>query len=119
MEKIDFELFDSDGYPSEKALEFLENYANFNDVHEIIEMVERLWWMPDWGLRKKKPFTEIYANGKFRQYTYHMSTAGWSGNEDLIYSLKKNFIFWTYWWKTERGGHYTFRFPYKKLKDEK
>jgi len=41
------------------------------------------------------------------KYTLH--TAGWSGNEDIINAMRKNYIFWVlYWEQSNRGGHYIF-----------
>jgi len=40
---------------------------------------------------------------------YHISTAGWSGNEEVIASLRDNQVFWLmYWYQERRGGHYIF-----------
>lgn len=112
MKEISFELFEEEGhYPTEELLNFIEDYNNFDNVHEIIDLIGQVWWMPDWGITRKKPFTQkLY---KTRVFTYYMSTGGWSGNESLIYSLKQNFIFWMHFYNYRRGGHYTFRFPVK------
>lgn len=45
-----------------------------------------------------------------------LSTAGWSGNEEIIKALKRNRIFWSMFWaKSERGGHYTFEIDFSQL----
>ena len=103
------EYLDNQGYPTDEFLDYLSDWEKFEDVFEIIELIETYWWMPDWGLTRKKPYTERFTNQ--RVFTYHMSTGGWSGNESLIYALKKNVLFWVYWRNTRCGGHYTFRFP--------
>lgn len=100
---------DEEGYPTDEFLDYLSDYNNFKNVHEIIEIIESVWWMPDWGLTRKQPFTDkVY---KTRVFTYFMSTGGWSGNESIIYALKSNFLFWNFWKTIRIGGHYTFRFP--------
>ena len=103
------EYLDSEGYPTDELLEYIEDYNNFKNYQEILDIIEKVWWMPDWGLRKKKPYTERLT--KQRVYTYYMSTGGWSGNESLINALKRNVLFWMYWRASRVGGHFTFRFP--------
>jgi hypothetical protein len=44
--------------------------------------------------------------------TFHVSTGGWSGNEEIIGAMQDNFICWTQCWKNHsRGGHYIFELP--------
>lgn len=66
--------------------------------YPYFEFVKSIWWSADWGFREEKG-------------GYYLSTAGWSGNEQIIEAMQSNFIFWSMWWQsTRRGGHYIFRF---------
>jgi len=111
MKDYNFDLLDDEGYPTDEYLDFLADYKNFENYQEVLELIEKTWWMPDWGLYKKKPFTDKLT--KNRYFTYYMSTGGWSGNESIINSLEKNFMFMIYWRQSRVGGHYKFRFPVK------
>jgi hypothetical protein len=43
---------------------------------------------------------------------YHVSTCGWSGNEDIIEAMQTNSVFWMVCWQEHRrGGHYVFMLP--------
>ena len=43
-------------------------------------------------------------------WLYHVSTGGWSGNEEILSSLQNNSMFWLMcWMQSKRGGHYQFK----------
>lgn len=94
----DMVLLDANGYPTDEAIQQIENWAA-SDPAGLIEFVREIWWMPDWGFELK---------GK-RVLRLELHTGGWSGNESIINALNKT-IFWMMCWeKTIRGGHYYFR----------
>ena len=86
-------------YPTDDELEKIESWNVFESLdnyHAFMNYVRELWTYPDWGWKKDED-------------TYNISTGGWSGNEEIIQSMKKSRIFWIlYWQQTQRGGHYTF-----------
>ena len=91
-------LHDETGnYPSEEALEFIKNFDCLKyGCLALAEFIEQVWWAPEWGYSMK--------GNKL-----HLSTGGWSGNEEIISAMKDNFSFWwTCWEQTRRGGHYIF-----------
>lgn len=97
------ELLDSEGYPTDEALQKISNYPikSNEDVLALLALVKEIWWMPDWGWTEKRKY-----RGKIN---FHISTGGWSGNESLIYAMKDNLRFWAFHWKQSRaGGHYIF-----------
>lgn len=99
-------MIDDDGYPTERALKRVASWPikSRRDATELLAFVESLWAYPEY-------FRAPSGRGRL----YHVSTAGWSGNESLIDALGRNFIFWSLaFYKHQRGGHYVFdlgRFP--------
>jgi hypothetical protein len=96
---------DEDGYPTDEFLEWVKSY----DVVEgsgfwFIQEVLSEWW-PDgeYGVRVQR---------KYRgERKVHVSTWGWSGNEELIAAMQGNMMFWVlHYYAHQVGGHYTFRF---------
>ena len=92
-------LHDETGdYPSDEALEFIEKFdCSEYGCMVLAKFIEEAWWASEWGYKMK---------GK----TLHLSTGGWSGNEDIIRALRNNFLFWSMcWYQSNRGGHYIFK----------
>lgn len=94
------DLLDVDGYPTDEALEIIKRWPIFQ-YKELFEFIHGLWYMREWGWREEA------IEGGIR---YSISTAGWSGNEDLIHALEHNHNFaWEMtWYQSRRGGHYIF-----------
>lgn len=43
---------------------------------------------------------------------FHVSTGGWSGNEEILGAMQENWTFWAVCWhEHRRGGHYIFELP--------
>lgn len=91
---------DQDGYPEESELQKIKEW-DYKDIPNLMLYVEERWQYADSGYFKVVPH-------KGRD-EYHLSTAGWSGNESIIEALHENLMFWSLcWMKSERGGHYVF-----------
>ena len=84
----------------------LETIAQFPLVPDTTSVCHHL-------LQSIKPYWERY--GAFKQTSrnsYYLATGGWSGNEDIIGALKKNYMFWSLcWYKSQRGGAFWFKIP--------
>ena len=94
-------MLDENNYPDEESLKQIKEWDILeNGVLGLLDIVKE---NTKWADR------QITHRGKrVVYYTYH--TGGWSGNEDVIKALMRNFFFRSlYWEKTERGGHYYFR----------
>ena len=82
-------------YPTQDELERIEKWK-YDDFHGLMSYVRDLWYHPDWGWLQQGEL-------------YRISTAGWSGNEELIAAIGRNFVWWSRFWVIERrGGHYIF-----------
>jgi len=91
------EYLDNEGYPTEKILQIIEKWdVTKQSINELIALIETIWKWPDWGFIRKGKKLELH-------------TGGWSGNEDIIYAMQKNFILWSLIWRVHKtGGHYYF-----------
>lgn len=70
----------------------------------LVEKLFDIWTYKNYISKKWKNNTTMILS---------LSTAGWSGNEEIIDALEKNHIFWLmFWTKSERGGHYTFEIDF-------
>lgn len=90
-----------DKYPEIEELEQIKNWSHESGWKALMDFIESIWWMPEWGFSRR---------GK----RYDISTGGWSGNEEIIKAMTENFIFWSMCWvSTRRGGHFVFKLPAK------
>ena len=89
-------------YPTELEL---KKITNFNGTtREFIEFISSIWnYYP--------PVLRVGRSDFDRKKVYKlsMSTAGWSGNEDIIGELHKTMFWMVHWMSSKRGGHYEFQ----------
>lgn len=84
-------------YPTDEELNFIRLWDDYKNYDKLMEYIKNLWQYADCGYWKQK------------DNEYYLSTAGWSGNEDIINALKENCMFWSFcWYESKRGGHYKF-----------
>ena len=96
-------MLDSDDYPTEEAIAALQRHRVVggdrmpHDVplDEFLSLLESMWWAADWGFERTK--TRL-----------HLSTGGWSGNEEVIGELRQTWFWHLCWILHRRGGHYRF-----------
>jgi len=87
------------GYPDETILKKIETWDG-KDPQEMLEWIDQAW-NHDYGFIDEKRM-----KGKTR---HTLVTGGWSGNEDVLYSLHVNRLFDAlYWQKSERGGKHVY-----------
>jgi hypothetical protein len=87
---------DIDGYPEEDELEKIRTW-NCQDLHGLMQYVHGRWMFADSGYFKQE------------DDVYYLSTAGWSGNEEIIGAMKQNYVWWSLFWEqSNRGGHHIF-----------
>lgn len=95
-----------DYHPSEKTLNKIQNWDVLKDIVGFLIMIESNHVYDSYLINKtvKDPYSRRLI------LEINFSTAGWSGNEDLVYSVLKNEMFKLicyYSWR--KGGHYVFR----------
>ena len=100
------DMLDEDGYPTEYALFCVQAWP-WNDQAGWFEFIKSIWHLRNWGWSEGNLPDEL--NPDKMVYTYHISTAGWSGNESIIRAMEKNDMLWHFTWvQSRRGGHYIF-----------
>ena len=83
-------------YPTNVQLLAISAWAA-NDFTGLMDFIKPLWAYADSG------YWEQVGN------EYHISTAGWSGNEEIIFYMMQNHVWWfMFWQQSRRGGHYIF-----------
>lgn len=94
-------MLDENFYPDEKSLKEIKEWDILKQgVQGLLDLVAE---NTNWADR------QIYVTGK-RVIRFEYHTGGWSGNEDVIDALHRNFPFWSLFWeKSTRGGHYYFK----------
>jgi hypothetical protein len=100
---------DYDGYPLSEDVKILRDWPFEHGYRGLMKLLQETWWAEDWGFRDKGWVTNRYGR---RVRRFRLSTGGWSGNEETIDELSRNFIFWSQCWvETRRGGHYLIEVP--------
>lgn len=101
-------MTDNDGYPTDEELDRIRTWTgtDWRDWFAFIKSAGKYWPGDDpWG------WTEFDGKDDFGKAirVYHVSTGGWSGNEDIIAAMRENWIGWSMtWMEHRRGGHYRF-----------
>ncbi len=95
-------------YPTEKELTKIEMWDTLRfGIIELVKYVGDIWKYAD---------IEYFKFTGDRVLKLELHTGGWSGNEDIISSLKSNTMFWMICWqKSVRGGHYYFKWNKKQM----
>lgn len=105
------ELLDDDGYPTDAALDAIRLW-HWIDAKGWFKFIEGLWYMRSWGWTEVDEPHDWSDTEQFKDkmvHKYHISTAGWSGNESIIRAMKENTTMWHMnWEQSRRGGHYIF-----------
>jgi len=113
-ELLQHEMLDEDGYPTDEALEAIEIW-HWDDAKGWFEFINSIWHLKSWGWSEGEAEHDYRKDEKV--YQYHISTAGWSGNESIIHAMQKNDWMWHMnWVQSRRGGHYIFEL--KTFEDE-
>ena len=91
-------------YPTDEELDVIRKWSfasidnKLANFRSFMEYIKSLWRYSYYGFHCKN-------------YVYRLATIGWSGNEDIIYAMKDNHLFWgMHWVSSNRGGGYTFAF---------
>ena len=95
---------DRDGYPTDEELTRIREWPG-DDPRGWLAFIKLCWWAADWGWSEE--YEPRWAT------TYHVSTGGWSGNEEIIRAMRENTnLLWGQVWESVRqGGHYVFTVP--------
>jgi len=92
-----FEL-DIDGYPTDAMLDAIRKWPSRDGWESLLDAIKPFWKHSDSGYWRK------------RSGIYHIATAGWSGNESIVFELQQNYLFWMMcWYESRRGGKYVFK----------
>ena len=102
--KINFEITDNEGYPTDEFLQFIRNYhPDQMSIIDFLDILYDAWYFDDWGFKLHRKYRGI------RKLELH--TGGWSGNEETIAAIKDNIYLTAFkmkYVKWHTGGHYYF-----------
>ena len=97
-------------YPSEDELKKIEEWPgeDLRGWFSYIKSVGEYWPTASFGWHEVDTDKDDLREKPY--HAYLISTGGWSGNEDIIAAMEKNFVCWVQtWYSSTRGGHYEFR----------
>jgi|SRR3990167_5430970 len=105
-----------DGYPTPEELKAIKTWSSEDIIKkpgELVEFLKSIWWQSGWGFSYKKGRNNLFHKTVWK---LELHTGGWSGNEDIIDTLRHTYFWFFYWQKSIRGGHYWFEIPIRKDK---
>jgi hypothetical protein len=105
------EMLDDDEYPTDAALDVIQLW-HWDDIKGWFKFIESIWSHGYGRWTECEGGLDQYTNRLLDDTTirYHVSTGGWSGNEDIIRAMQNNkSMLWTLnWVQSRRGGHHIF-----------
>lgn len=105
----------SEEYPTDEDLGLISNWT-IKDITGWFDYIQSLWALTKWKIEEA---TDDITERPVTRYT--ITTGGWSGNEELIGAMQRNWLMWSVTWvQSNRGGHYIFQDPryYDNIKNE-
>jgi len=101
--------FDSHGYPTEETCEYLHLCS---DATLALDFMKAAWFYPDFIGHVLRPAESEVVMADPEDRFLRAATGGWSGNEELIASLRQNFVAWGLTWRLSScGGLHIFEYP--------
>lgn len=100
--------FDDDGYPTDESLDALRRALRFDNT-SWREVFYSALQCNHWGEDYYGPRRVDVRGTTTPVFAYH--TGGWSGNEDIIYTLRtaNHGLCWSaLWQRSDSGGHFYF-----------
>lgn len=91
-------------YPSEPELASIVDWDK--TLRELIEFVQSIWEYDPPILRVGRAEFD-----RKKCYKLEIHTWGWSGNEDIVHALNSTMLWFSFWQRSDRGGHYYFEIP--------
>lgn len=92
-------------YPTEEELKEIEEWPYEQGFDVLAQKVCNLWHFQDWA--EFRDWKKDEFGTEYREL--RLATAGWSGNEDIVSSLRKNTMFRMICWQSShRGGLHIF-----------
>ena len=104
-------------YPTGEQLQTIRSWSP-EDLCGWMDFIHGIWAYADDGYWTEEELkVEIYVTNEAQtkqmiehQKDYYISTAGWSGNEEIIDAMMQNHMMWSlYWDQSNRGGHFIFK----------
>jgi len=104
-------------YPTEEQLQTIRDWSP-DDLSGWMDFIHGIWAYAEDGFWAEVDYDrEVYVSNDIQteqaiehQKEYNISTAGWSGNEEIIEAMMQNYIMWSlYWDQSNRGGHFVFK----------
>lgn len=97
----------TDAYPTDADLERIAQWS-YDDAVSWFAFIKSLWWPAGWGWDEEDTLERQHQSQR-KVHHYNLSTGGWSGNEELIDAMKRNYTLWAMTWRcSRRGGHFEF-----------
>jgi len=99
---------DEHGYPTVEELAEIADWDYLKGARGWFAHIMSKWKYAADGYWHESTFVD--GMDPEPEHVYGISTAGWSGNEDILGAMKENRMLWmTTWYSSRRGGHYEFR----------
>lgn len=96
---------DEDGYPHDSTLARLREWDAM-DFQGLAKYLTKAWHYKHYVTLSDG---QNLAGDEVRDGVMEISTGGWSGNEEMIDALQRNWMWWQmHWVQSRRGGHFIF-----------
>ena len=107
------------GYPTKAEIRRLRTFkGTWREYMAYLQSIGEYWSgnPASWGWTEYDTTSAVPSPRK--EHVYEISTGHWSGNEDLMGVVERDFLHFMFWESSRRGGHYEYRIPLDMLDTE-